>query len=286
MVRLLFGMCLVLAVVALRPDRSRGSLVVDIPAAQVGGFYAGGATPDNSVTKQNYFVGYGTSPGFARTPERRSFFVFPLISVGGPIESATLKLHLVVPGGLIFGKGPGDPAMGPLPSDVSETFQLTLTPFPSAMVTSPSLSPGVITTIFSSMDDIPVASPLTFGPGSPVPMEPSPGVPAEISIVFDGAGLASLNTALLFGEVVLSGWMPTWTFDSREFPPMSGMLVEGSELMFGFTDVHDGFPTPTLSVTYSAIPEASGALMLSWVLVAAGCIGVVRCGVRRLRRRT
>src|SRR5262245_41016685 len=95
-----------------------------VESAQVGGFFAGGATPDNSPSFQNYFVGYGSLSGGGRTPERRSFFHFDLSGVSGDIVSATLELKLVMPGGLKFGKGPGDPMMGPIPDDSMEEFQL------------------------------------------------------------------------------------------------------------------------------------------------------------------
>lgn len=229
--------------------------VVDVPASQVGGFYAGGAAPDNSVAFQNYFVGYGTSPGGGRTPERRAFFIFPLAGVPGPVTSAKLTLHLVAPGGLIFGKGDGTPPM-PVPSDPTETFQLTTTPFSSLDITSATAGASA-SFIFDSLDDAPGAPPLTFGTGFPPPMPPAEGVPAVIEISLSAAGIAAINGALSAGEIVLGGWMSSWSEDLREFPPMSGSFVEGSELMFGFSDVHSTFPSPVLSLT--AVPEVSAA---------------------------
>src|SRR5688572_24622551 len=57
--------------------------VVSIDALQTGGFYADGSA-DNTPGFQNYFVGYGTTPGFGRTPERRSFFWFSLAGISEP----------------------------------------------------------------------------------------------------------------------------------------------------------------------------------------------------------
>jgi hypothetical protein len=56
------------------------------------------------------------------TPERRSFFWFSLAGIpAGTIDSATLSLTLPF-GGLIFGKGLGDPLAGPVPDDPFEEF--------------------------------------------------------------------------------------------------------------------------------------------------------------------
>lgn len=207
---------------------------VTLPAVQTGGFYADGGK-NNDPAFQNYFVGYGTTPGFPRTAERRSFFHFDLSSLAGagPLVSATLHLRLPF-GGLIFGKGPGDPFAGPLPSDPSETFALGVVHVPSAIVTSPALTGPEVMLLFSMLDDFAVAAPTVLVDGVPLP-EPGDGGPPIVSIALDGLGLAELS-ARLGGEIVLSGWMPSWSEDFRIGP--GGGLVEGSELMFGLTDVH------------------------------------------------
>jgi hypothetical protein len=235
-------------------------------SVQVGGFYAGGATPDNSPTFQNYYVGYGSLTGGGRTPERRSFFHFSLPGLSGDVVSATLTLKLVIPGGLKFGKGPGDPA-GPLPDDPFEEFQLGATFFPPSMVTSPTLTFPEITAIFSSFDDAPMAAPYAFGGG---------GAMETVEISLSAPGLTLLET-FAGGDVVLTGWMPTWSFDSRIVPgSMPPMFAEGSELIFGLTDVSSGFAKPVLTIT-TAVPEAGAA----WLLGAAA----LSCAGFRLRRR-
>src|SRR5262245_26788204 len=181
--------------------------VVVLEPLQVGGFYAGGAAPDNLPSFQNYYVGYGSLTGGGRTPERRSFFHFDLAGVSGEVVSATLELKLI-PGGLIYGKGPGTPP-DPIPSDEFEEFQLggvfdpALPPskFVSTMLTTPE-----ITGIFSAMDDAPIAPPLAFTMGGPPPADP-------LVITLGAAGLTLLEMKA-GSDVVLTGWMPTWSFDS------------------------------------------------------------------------
>ncbi len=240
--------------------------LVTLEVKQTGGFYAGAAAPDNDPAFQNYFVGYGTSPGGMRTPERRSFFWFDLSGVGGEIHSATLHLKLIF-GGLVFGKGPGDPMAGPVPSDPMETFQVGATPVPAGLVASPFLTPPMIAAVFDSFDSMPIAPPLDFVMG---------GMPPEdISISLDGTGLTLLEGAA-GGDVVLTGWMPTWSFDGR-MVGMPPMFFEGSELIFGFTDVHAGFTKPTLTIDFTPIPEASAALLLTATcLLVGGGYGIRR----------
>jgi hypothetical protein len=69
------------------------ALDVTLPAVQTGGFYADGAK-NNDAAFENYFVGYGTTPGFARTAERRSFFHFDLSALGGAGALTGATLHL------------------------------------------------------------------------------------------------------------------------------------------------------------------------------------------------
>jgi hypothetical protein len=245
--------------------------VVMLEPVQVGAFYAGGATPDNSPAFQNYYVGYGSLTGGGRTPERRSFFHFDLSGVSGDIISATLELKLVMPGGLKFGKGPGDPMLGPIPDDPMEEFQLggIFDPgLPAAKITSSSLTFAEITGIFGAFDDAPIASPFAFVTGSPPPSE-------SIVIPLAAPGLTLLEMKA-GSDVVLTGWMPTWSFDPRMF---MGGFVEGSELIFGFTDISGGFPKPVLTIDFTPVPEASGGLFLG-----AAAIGFVALRMQRLPR--
>ena len=234
-----------------------------LDATQTGGFYADGST-DNHPAFQNYFVGYGTTPGAARTPERRAFFTFHLPSIAGHVDAATLHLKLVF-GGLIFGKGPGVPGPG-VPDDALETFQLGAAAVPASVVTSAALSMSDALAVFASFDDHPIAPILGFGSGFPTP---PPG--GDIEIVLDATGIAYLN-AHLGADIVLTGWMPSWSEDTRAAPPGAPTaFFEASELVFGHTDVAvpgippGSFPSPSLTLKISEPPinvSAPNALLL------------------------
>lgn len=243
---------------------------VDLPLVQTGGFFASGVL-NNSPTFQNYFVGYGTSPGLPRTDERRSFFVFdvPAFPSDTAITGAVLKLRLPF-GGLIFGKGPGDPLAGPVPSDLTETFALGVVGVPSSVVLSPTLPVAAAVALFAAMDDVMVAAPTVFtGAGLPPPPD---GGPPVVTIVLDGLGLGALEAAR-GSTVVLTGWMPSWSYDDRLSPTPPPLYFEASELIFGLTDVHVlAILTPVLTLTLSPVPEppapalwiAGLALLAAW----------------------
>ena len=236
---------------------------------QTGGIFADGGL-NNSPGFQNYFVGYGTSPGLPRTAQRRSFFVFSLAAIPPDlmVVSATLKLRLPF-GGLIFGKGPGDPLAGPVPSDISETFALGAIDLPSSVVLSPTLDTASAVALFGVMDDHPVASPTLFMGGGLPPA--GDGGPPIVPVVLDGAGLSALN-AKRGGEIVLTGWMPSWTEDLRPSPTPPPLYFEASELIFGLTDVHAlAILTPKLELMLAPVPEpASVWLGLAGLSLVAG----------------
>jgi hypothetical protein len=247
---------------------------IGLEATQVGGFAADGGKA-NDPAFQNYFVGYGTTPGFARTAERRSFFVFdlPALPAGSSVAAATLEIRLPF-GGLIFGKGPGDP--GPsVPSDAFEVFALTLPlGLDKALVLSPGLSPPEVMALFATIAVAPAAADAyVFGLGAPLPPDPD-GKGAVISLGLTGAALAKIN-ASLGSDLVLTGWMPSWSEDLRPKPGDPGAFFEASELIFGLTDVHAGVPKPVLMLT--VVPEPASAL-----LFGAGLVGLagVRVGAR------
>lgn len=231
--------------------------LISLDVEQTGGFYAGGATPDNSVAFQNYYVGYGTTPGHPRTPERRSFFWFDLGIVPATIVSAKLVLELPF-GGLIFGKGPGTPGPG-VPDDPFEEFAVSATPFAAPLVTSPGLDAGTASAIFESFAG-PYLGGKTFVLGGPPPG-------AFIEIDLNATAIGYLNSKA-GGDVVLTGWMPTWSEDFRTFP--GGELFEGSELIFGFTDVHTGaVAKPKLELVTAPVPEPATLLLAALGLGAA-----------------
>jgi hypothetical protein len=250
-----------------------------LSASQTGGFYADGSY-QNLPTFQNYFVGYGTTPGMPRTAERRSFFVFdvPTLAPGEFITGATLKLRLPVPGGLIFGKGPGVPGVDTIVDDPMETFAVGLLSVPSSVVLSPTLTVAEATTLFGFMTTTPVAAPTPFTPGMVLPPSGDSGPPI-VSIALDGMALGALNAAM-GGKVILSGWMPTWSEDLRPSPTPPPFFFEASELIFGLTDVHVlAILTPKLDLATTVVPEPSALWMLATGVVAL----LLRTRDRRLR---
>ncbi len=239
--------------------------IVEVDVFQTGGFYDGGFV-DNSPTFQNYFVGYGTSPGTARTPQRRSFFWFKLDTIpDGGIVSATLSLELPF-GGLIFGLGPGTPPPPP-PPDPFEEFSLCAVPFSGEAVTDPTLTLAEADAMFEAFNDVPIADPAVFILDGPPP-------PPVIEISIGALGLSFLNARPL-PEFVLTGWMPTWSEDLR--PGVGGApFLEASELIFGLTDVHTGaVAKPKLTLDITPVPEPAT------IISVAALIGL---GLPRRRR--
>ena len=253
--------------------------VTSIDASQVGGFYSDGSA-DNAASFQNYFVGYGTTPGFPRTEERRSFFTFDLSGITEPVTSASFSIFLPA-FGLIFGTdclgadpctgllpGTDDPGTpwddtdpGAWPTDTVEEFVLGHTPFSSTIVTDtmlPADDPGGLDKkeIFDSFDDSPVAGSLAITVSDPLDFSSGP---IEFVMELDATGIALLNDAIAAGgDFVLTGFMPTWSFEDR-MTPLGDDLVEKSELMFGLSDlVTEGSPTslttPFLEITTSEVP--------------------------------
>ncbi len=274
---------------------SATATVVSVDATQVGGFYADG-TADNAASFQNYFVGYGTTPGSPRTAERRSFFTFDLSGVTEPVTEAKFSIFLPL-GGMIFGTDclGADPCTGMLPladdpgtpwddtdpgawpKDTFEEFVLGVTPYSSAEVTDTGLPPddpgpglGNLE-IFESFDDASVASPLTIMDTDPLDFTAGP---IEFVIELDAIGVALINDAIAAGgDLVLTGYMPSWSFEDR-LTPLGDDLVEKSELMFGLSDlVVEGGPTslttPFLELTTIPVPAAAW-FFGSAVLVLAG----------------
>lgn len=225
--------------------------VIVLETMQAGGFYAAGL-PDNMPHFQNYHVGYGTTPGFDRTPERRSFFWYDVPVIPGEILSAKLSLDLMFSTSLIFGKGPGMPP-DPIPDDEFESFQLGVTMLPAGFVTKPDITVEEAAIVFDSFDDIDVAAEKVFLKSDILPL------PAKIDIFLDHAGITAL-TMKAGSDLVLTGWMPSWSHDDRIGP--DGKPVEKSELIFGFSDVGAIVPKPTLTIEYAPVPEPATMAVL------------------------
>lgn len=246
------GIILGISTAALGPAQ-----VIVLDSMQVGGFFAEGA-PSNLPHFQNYFVGYGTTPGFDRTPERRSFFWYHIPDIPGEILSAKLSLDLIASTSLIFGKGPGMPP-DPIPDDEFESFQLGVTTFDAGFVTKPDLTPAEALMIFDSFDDIDVAAEKVFFKDDPLPL------PAKIEIHLDSLGLMAISMKE-GSDLVLTGWMPSWSHDTRIGP--DGKPVEKSELIFGLSDVGGSVPFPTLTIEYAPVPEPATLAVIGLGLAA------------------
>lgn len=215
--------------------------VYTVSSLQVGAFYDEGGK-DNDPAFQNYYVGYGTSAGpHSRTLERRSFFWFHVPTLDGPIIDVTLKLKMLVPTSLIFGIT-DDPGV----HDPTEDFQLGYTVAPKDKVIDPGITEAEAEAIFESLDDHPAADPYTFS------MSESYDFPFAVLVHLNADGVSWVG-AHEDGDLVLSGWMPTWSYDARTDD--SGEWLEMDELLFGFSDVGGLVPFPELTITTESVPE-------------------------------
>ena len=215
------------------------AVTVELPSTQVGGFYADGGH-DNLAGFQNYFVGYATTPGSPRTAERRSFFVFDLSGLAGPVSAASFSLTM--------------PAFGVIGDEPSELFVLSASPVPGAALLDPVVTPGVAAAIFGSLGTGTLVAPeLGIDVGAP----PSGLV---LTMALNAVGLAAVNAPHPGGLLVLGGRMASWSFDPDP-------LHEPHELLFGHSDVVF-FGTPMVAkpiLTVTVVPEPAG-----WALLLAG----------------
>lgn len=226
--------------------------IISVESKWVGGLFAEGAKM-NDFAHQNYFVGYGTTPGFGRTAERRSFFWYDIPEFDGDVLSVTLELKLMFSTSLIFGLDPVDPSV----KDPKESFALGFSPLGPGMFIDPGLTAPEVIGLFGTMDDMKVAPDTDFLSSVPI------GLPATVVIPFDDFGKGVVDGAT-GGPLVLTGWMPTWSHDSRL--DGSGGFLEGSELIFGFSDVTGPsgglVPKPVLTIEYAPVPEPASILAL------------------------
>lgn len=258
---------------------------VSVIATQSGGF--GETAAANLPSMQNYFVGYASisgAGGKARTEERRSFFVFDIPVLAGPITSATLTLELSE-FGLARGLGPGafPGVCAGFPSveeckkgieDPVEEFALGVTDMPSGLVLDPGLSPAMIKSVWEGLVATPAAAPVLFEKGKTPPPGSKPGF-FSVEIPLTAAGLLGIETHV-GGSLVFTGWMPTWSYDERKVP--GDIFFEGSEAIFMFSDVLSAkFAPPTLEIVYAPIPEPiAAALLMSGLVVLAGAMVINR----------
>ena len=212
---------------------------VEVETTQVGGFYSDGGH-DNLAGFQNYYVGYGTTPGFARTAERRSFFVFDLSGITSPISAATFSLTM--------------PLFGVIADEPSEIFVLSESPAPASVVLDPLVSPAFAMAIFGTLGTGALVAPeLGIDPGA---------LPGEVllTMTLNATGLAAINSRPPDGKVVFGGRMASWSFDPDP-------LHEPHELLFGHSDVvffgTPMIPPPVLTLTL--VPEPS-----TYALMALG----------------
>lgn len=250
---------LIVAAVAAR------SAIITTTPLQVGGFFDGGGL-DNHIEHQNYFVGYGTVGGH-RTTERRSFFWYHIPSFEGTVMSVSLKLKMLVTTSLIFGLDPSDPS----DHDSIESFRLGATAVDHFTLTDPHLTPSEADAIFEDLDDHPIAPAYDFVAGH------IPDFPFVVELALDGLG-TSIISSHRGADVVLTGWMPTWSSDSRT--DGAGHLLEADELLFGFSDIPHLVPPPELTIEFSPVPEPG-----TWSVIGLGVAGMANALRRRQRPR-
>ncbi len=238
--------------------------VITTTALQVGGFLDGGVA-GNDPFHQNYFVGYATMAG-TRSSERRTFFWYHIPAFPGVIDDVTIKLENLASTSLVFGAGP-DPH--PEIHDPTEDFQLGATPVSPATMIDMGMSSAANQAIFDGMDDHPIADPYTFS------MATMYTFPMAAVIHFNPMGIGLIDTHR-GGDIVLTGWMPTWSYDTR----IDGMghYLEGDELIFGLSDVGatGGVPFPDLTITFHVVPEPCTFALLG--------VGLARLALLRRRR--
>ncbi len=189
-----------------------GAAVITGTLVQVGGFLDTGLA-DNDPIHQNYFVGYGTVPGYPRSTERRSFFWYHIPAFAGVIDDVNLKLENLAYTSLVFGLDPVDPMV----HDMTEDFQLGTVFVPPTDMTDTGLTSAEKQTIFDAMDDHPIAAPYVFDRSIPYTF------PMTTEIHFDAAGIGLIDMSR-GADIVLTGWMPTWSNDTphRWDRPLSG----------------------------------------------------------------
>src|SRR5262249_30150636 len=155
----------------------------------------------------------------------RSFFWYHIPVFPGILDDVTLTLENLASTSLIFGAGP-DPH--PEIHDPTEDFQLGATPAPPSTMIDMGMSAAANQAIFDGMNDFPVPDPYTFS------MATMYSFPMAAVIHFNPFGMGLIDTHR-GADIVLTGWMPTWSYDTRT----DGMAhyLEGDELIFGLSDV-------------------------------------------------
>jgi hypothetical protein len=248
----------------------------------------GSAKADGTVVasaKYNYSVGFEEhySTGALFSPlapmDRKNYFVFDLTSVTTPISSAVMTLYA---GPDIAPAFPGG-THGYESADSSETYVITDTPTQSAALgLAMSIGGGASSADYDSPTD-----PLVVDAKALHAMLAPPGPPLTskvvtaaddgtiLSLSFTPAGLTFLNSKL-GSKILLGGFLST-------APPYSGPTAF-PQAIFGFTgpDIPADDPlTPTLDLTLTSIPEASGALFFAVAFSLTGAMSL-----RRDSRRT
>lgn len=221
--------------------------VLIVTPLQVGGFHDGGGT-DNGIEHQNYYVGYGTVGG-VRGTERRSFFWYHIPGFEGEVIDVTIKLKMTASTSLIFGLDPDDETK----HDPTETFQLGATPTPGLDMVDPDLTTDEAQAIFDGMDDFAIADPYVFL------MSEEYEFPFTTIIHLNAMG-KGIVSSVRGGDVVLTGWMPTWSYDDRK--DAMDEYLEGDELLYGLSDIPAGVPPPELTILYEPVPEPATSAFL------------------------
>ncbi len=228
------------------------------PAHDPPGSYPPIIAPDNDFSFQNYFLGRTTpSPidDTMATPERRSFFIFDTSTLtipdGHAITGVSIELEVLTGGVLANFMTP------------TEVVEFSSTSFSAGEILDPEATAIPFEDIWSTFGSSTPYGGFEIHPAS----SGTPTIPGVYTIDLPGA-VSDVTDAIIAGtEFTVTAKLAT--FDPGPIGAGSGALgvppVDPFEFVFGLTDVVAGLPTtpaPLLSITTTAVPEPSSAMLL------------------------
>ncbi len=213
--------------------------VTSVSSTLVGGYNAAGGY-SNTFAFQNYFTG---STATGPQPDRRSFYIFSVPMLPGPVTSA----KMVIRNPWVPFPASEDGTPGYFSDDATETFRLSDTPFPPSAITAPHTVPEAIG-IWS-----------TLGTGEyfgSIDVAPATGPDQDLEIALSPAAIAYIN-----------GHMGTFMVLGGHVSTLDGTSPD--ELVFGYSDIPSPHITePRLSLTFVPAPGALSALAGAMLLAA------------------